>query len=150
MQHLARYSFPAAVVLATTFLSVSVGPRLLQRAVMQRRLNNWDVPELVEHLDRAGLKLRHCSPRRDGFITRFAYLTSTDKSWDDLSCLRRNDSRSFQEWRGTVFCERMNRDWELVFDLRDEHYMAAGPFVFYGDVELLGRIRAILMPSESP
>lgn len=150
MQHFARYSFPAAVVLATTFLTVSVGPRVIQRAVMQRRLNDWDVPALVEHLDRAGLKLRLCSPRKDGAITRFAYLTTTDKTWADLSCLRRNDSRGFQEWRGTVFCERSNKDWQLAFDPRDERYLEVGPFVFYGDVELLERIRVLLMPSESP
>lgn len=149
MQRFARYSFPAAVVLATTFLTVSVAPRLLQRALMQHRLNNWDIPELVEHLDRAGLKLRPCSTRKDGVVIRFAYLTTTDKTWDDLSCLRRNNSR-FQEWRGTVYCERTNNDWRLAFDLRDEHYMTAGPFVFYGDTELLERIRAILTLSESP
>lgn len=150
MQRFARYSFPAAVMLATTLLTVSVGPRLLQRAVMQHRLNNWNILELADHLDRAGLKLRLCSTRKDGVLTRFVYMTTTDKTWDELSSLRRNDSRSFREWRGTVYCERTNNDWRLAFDLRDEHYMTAGPFVFYGDTELLERIRALLMPLESP
>src|SRR5262249_55096043 len=100
------------------------------------------------HLNRAGLEVRLRSPLKNGAIGQAAFLTTTDKDWDDLNHLYKHPSR-IQEWRGVVYCERVGHS-EPILRLWGDHYLVAGPFVFFGDSELLERIRAILVPSAPP
>jgi hypothetical protein len=115
-----------------------------------RPLEHWVIPELVEHLKHAGLEVRLRSTRIDGAIGHNAFLTSTQKEWNDLNRLSTGpDRRQIQAWHGTVYCERMRgqNPADLIRQWGD-HCLVAGPFIFYGDAKLLERIRAALAPFE--
>ncbi len=150
MKRFRRYGLLSTAVLAMTFLAFSVGQCLGPRASTQRSLDTWDIPELVDHLNRAGLHVQLHSPRKDGLIIHNAFLTTTQKEWDELNRLGINPGPSrVQEWCGIVCCERAG-ERELEHAHWEGHYLVVGPFTFYGDAELLGRIRAILAPSAAP
>jgi hypothetical protein len=150
MQRFYRFSFLSTTLTALSLLAVSFGQRLDHRATVLRSLQTWDIPELADHLNRAGLELRMLSPQKNAPILRTAFLTITDKEWDGLNPLIKDPSR-FQAWRGTVYCERvMTKDaGELAVEWGDP-CLIAGPFVFYGDVELLDRIRAAIFEPARP
>lgn len=148
MRCFARYGLLAAAVLAMSLLTISVGQRLVHRAAMRRALDNWDFPELAEHLNRAGLNVQLHMRWKADVLIQMAFLTTTDKSWEELNRLTKDPSQ-IQKWRGTVYCERLRKEMEPSLDLWDDYYLVAGPFVFFGDPELLERIRAILAPSAS-
>jgi hypothetical protein len=147
MQRFYRSSLLSTVLAAISLLAVSFGQRLDHRATVLRSLDNWHIPQLVDYLNRAGLELRMHSPQHNGPILRTAFLTITDKDWDGLNPLAKDPSR-LSAWRGTVYCERvMAKDAaELAAEWGDP-CLVAGPFVFYGDVELLERIRAAICES---
>lgn len=60
-----------------------------------------------------------------------------------------------EQWQGIVFCERMGPAW--VVDAEDEfirenwgkYGMRIGPFVLFGDPELLQRLRDVILYYES-
>lgn len=150
MKRFARYGLLSIALLALALLAPWLGHRLHTRTAALRSLDDWDIPELADHLNRAGLDVQLRSTLQNGTIGRTAYLTTLDRDWDDLSRLRQ-DPRHIHEWRGIVFCERVEKGREpSVFYLRGDHCLVAGPFVLCGDVELLKRIRAILVPSIPP
>jgi hypothetical protein len=133
-----------------TLLAVSVGQRLDQRATTLESLDDWDFPQLADHLNRAGLKVWLQSSRKDDVFDRNAFLTTTPKDWDQLNRLGINPGPSrIQEWRGIVYCVRVGES-EPAFQLWSDHSLVVGPFYFYGDAALLERIRAILVPSSPP
>jgi hypothetical protein len=84
MQRFPRYCLLATAVLAMTLLAVSVGQRLGNRTAALESLDDWDFPQLADHLNRAGLTLQLQSPRKDGVFDRNAFLTTTPKDWDQL------------------------------------------------------------------
>lgn len=150
MQRFTHYCSSATLVLAMTWLAISVGQRLVQRAAMRRALENWNFPELAEHLNRAGLQVRIQSPQKDGRLAHNAFLTTTSKDWVALNRLGMNPGpRRIQEWRGIIYCERAGKS-EPSFHHWEDHLLVVGPFAFCGDAELLERIRAILAPSAPP
>jgi hypothetical protein len=101
-------------------------------------------------LNRAGLHVQLQSTSKDGVIDCTAFLTTTAKDWDDLNRLQKDPSR-LREWGGTVYCERVGGDDRAyLVHLWEDHCFVAGPFLFYGDAELLQRIDAILAPSARP
>jgi hypothetical protein len=108
-------------------------------------LQDWDINDLAEHLRGAGLPLREVATAEDGDARNSAYLTTTASTWDELARLARVPERR-AGWEGTVYCERNTResDRKLCRHLWGECYLCAGPFLFFGDPELLGRIRAVL------
>jgi hypothetical protein len=71
------------------------------------------------------------------------YLCERPRPREQLQWLRRAAEHS-DRWRGIVFCE-MNRSLgeieENEWQRWGEHAMRIGPFVFFGDPALLGRIR---------
>jgi hypothetical protein len=147
MKRFPRYCLLCTAVLAMTLLGVSLSQRLSTRASALRSLDDWNIPELADHLNRAGLQVRLQSTRKDGVIGGTAFLTTTAKEWDDLNRLPK-DPRQLREWRGTVYCiyvgggdvEHLVRQW-------GDHCFVAGPFIFYGDAVLLEHIGAILVPN---
>ena len=150
MQRFPRYCLLATSVLAMTLLAVSVGQRLGDRAAALESLDDWDFPQLADHLNRAGLKVRLQSPGKNGKFGHNAFLTTTPKDWDQLNRLSINPGPSrIQEWRGIVYCERAG-EGEPALQAWGDHCLVVGPFYFYGDAELLERIRAILVPSSLP
>jgi hypothetical protein len=138
-----RYYLLSTAVLFMTLLVYSVGQRFSHRATSLRLLAKCDIPELADHLNRAGLQVRVRSSLENGEIGRCAFLTTTDKEWNELNPLLK-DSSSIQQWHGTVSCERRGEKSELAFDVCDDHYLVAGPYLFYGDAALLERIRVAL------
>jgi hypothetical protein len=148
MQRFTRYCLLAIVVLAMTLLTISVGRRLVHRVAVRIALDSWDIPELADHLNRAGLKVQLRSPRQDGAILLNGFLTTTHKDWEELNRLGIDPGPSrIGEWRGIVYCERAGRG-KLGPPHWEDHSLLAGSFLFYGDIELLERIRTILLQSE--
>lgn len=145
MQRFPCYCLLSTAVLAITLLTVSLGQGLGNHAAAQRSLEEWDIPELADHLNHAGLEVRLRFADRNGVSAQTAYLTTTDKDWDDLNHLFIHPER-IQEWRGTVCCKRARKEQEPVFGLQSDPCVVAGPFVFFGDDELLERIRVALTP----
>jgi hypothetical protein len=109
------------------------------------RRHATDVAHLVEYLRAGGLELRAVSADKGGAAEHNLYLTTTDKGWEQLNGVPKVPE-CIERWQGTVYCER-------VFDpaTRDQQQrlwgdccLRAGPFLFFGDRQLLGRIRACL------
>jgi hypothetical protein len=147
MQRFYSFSLLSTALATISLLAVSFSQRLDHRATALRPLDNWDIPQLADYLNRAGMEFRIHSPQKNYPIVRTAFLTITDKDWEGLNRLMKDPSR-LPAWRGTVYCERvMARDAaELAAEWGDP-CLVAGPFVFYGDVELLERIRAAIFES---
>ena len=147
MQRFPRYCLLATAVLAMTLLAVSVGQRLGNGAAALESLDDWDFPQVADHLNRAGLEVRLQSPSKNGLLGHNAFLTTSPKDWEQLNRLRINPGTSrIQEWRGIVYCERVGKG-EPRLQLCSDHSLVVGPFYFYGDAELLEHIRVVLVPS---
>jgi hypothetical protein len=109
------------------------------------RMAGWDVPDLVASLEGRGVPL-HLSPTGPGANTRIhAYLSTTAKPAAELYWLVK-DTRTMHPWAGVVYCElsRNYEDREGVVEEWAECGLRAGPFVFFGDPQLLARIRTAL------
>jgi hypothetical protein len=136
----AYWALPPAV-LAGVLLALWVG----QPKTDPAPLKDWDISQLVSYLNEEGLGLRVVSTRKDGAVHQTAYLTTTPRDWDDLNRLQRGRTR-IDQWRGTLHCER-GPGGEIWADLArqwGDNSLVVGPFLLYGDRELLGRVRAAL------
>jgi hypothetical protein len=146
MQHFTRYGLFFAALAAMTLLTVSVRKHSADSADSSRPIKEWDIPELAVHLNRMGVEVRLRAVPKKGPLIKSAYLTFTTKEWHDLNALNK-DPRHFQEWRGTLYCERVGEhDSSYLIDQWGDRSMAVGPFLFYGDTELLDRVRTVLAP----
>lgn len=145
MRHFPRYCVLCTALLTTTVLASSLGPRLSNHADLWHSINDWNILELADHLNRAGLQVRLQSTSKDGAIERSVFLTTAHKTWEELNYLSKCPSR-IQEWRGTVYCGRVGEGYPVLCQWGD-HCLVAGPFIFYGDAELFKRLAAILAPS---
>jgi hypothetical protein len=105
----------------------------------------WDLPQVLDHLHSQGLLLRVVSAERDGVVRHSAFLTRTDKTWDDLTSLPKTVEH-VGRWEGTVYCERINPRASRSEQVRfwGAHCLDAGSFVFFGDRKLLDKIGAAL------
>lgn len=150
MQRFSYYYILSTMVLASTVMAVSFSRGLRNRSDSPPALEGWDIRKLTDHLNRAGLAVRLRSTQKDGTLGATAFLTTTDKSWEELNRLVK-DPKRIAEWRGTVFCERAEYEGrDGLLRLWKGHCLAAGSFVFYGDDELLERIRVLLLPLVPP
>jgi hypothetical protein len=131
-------------------LGVSVRKHDADSAPSTRPIHSWDIAELAVHLNRMGVEVRLRGVPRNGILNRMAYLTSTGKEWSELNVLNKDPSR-IQEWRGTIYCEQIGEsDVPYLLEQWGDRCLMVRPFVFYGDAELLERVRAVLAPLESP
>jgi hypothetical protein len=150
MQRFPRYCLLSTTVLALTLMALPLGQHLRNRTDPPLTLDGWDIRELAEHLNRTGLAVRLRTSQKDGTLANTTFLTTADESWEELNRLVK-DSKRITEWRGTVFCERAEKEErEWLLRLWKGHCLAAGPFVFYGDDELLERIGDLLAPFAPP
>jgi hypothetical protein len=99
-----------------------------------------DLHNLAFHLRQNGLNLRGVSPREDGLWLNAVYLTNTEYGVAELKKLTVNP-KAVVRWKGTVivFSDETidTTDWgENGFDW--------GPFVFFGDKEILLEIARAL------
>ncbi len=144
MHPFSRYCLLSTALLAMTLLAISLGQRLGNRPVSRQLFDDRSIPQLADHLNRAGLQVRLQSTIKGGVLGQTAFLTTTNKDWNDLNHLSKTSNR-IREWRGTVYCERLGKG-DPVLRQWGDHCLVASPFVFYGDTELLKRIGAILAP----
>jgi hypothetical protein len=109
------------------------------------RLDDWDVPRLVDHLSKQGLELRVVSTQNRSTSLHNAYLTTTDKKWGELNHMLKVPEQA-EGWRGTLYVER-SHDTDVRAFYWGDCCLVAGPFVFFGDRDLLARVRAVLSKS---
>ncbi|HZV05507.1 MAG TPA: hypothetical protein VE999_10520 [Gemmataceae bacterium] len=146
MQRFTRYGLFFSALGATTLLAVSVRRQGADPTTSIRPIHDWDIADLAVHLNRMGVEVRLRAVPRNGTLNRMAFLTSTSKEWEDLNALNK-DVRRIQEWRGTLYCEWVGEnDVSYLFGQWGDHCLLVRPFVFYGDVELLERVRTALAP----
>jgi hypothetical protein len=143
---IASWRRPALVLaLAALLAAALVGARLRRAAQPTLDLSGWDVPRLVEHLRGRGLPLRAVSTIKDGPIGNSAYLTTTDRSWRELNLLFAAPEQ-IDHWQGTLYCERVrprgSRDEQAA--LWGDCCLLVEPFLFFGDRELLLKVREAL------
>jgi hypothetical protein len=137
------------VVLAAAVLAGRIGQQRSGPATSAVPPDDWDIPQLVAYLNDAGLGLRLVSTMKNGIINQTAFLTTTSKEWDDLNCLSK-DQKQIHQWQGTLYCVRgraglfMANDWSALTHQWGDCCLVIGPFLFYGDRELLHRVRSAL------
>lgn len=145
MPRFTRYGLCFASLTALTLLAVSARKPVVGPASATRPIHDWDIPELAIHLNRKGVEVRLRAVPKNGLLDHSAYLTSTTKEWEDLNILCKD--RSFMDqWCGTLYCERIgDKDAShLIEQWGDEYCLLVGPFILYGDTELLKRVRDAL------
>jgi hypothetical protein len=133
-------ALPLAVLVVVA--SLLVANRVRRPPEEGPRLDDWDVPRLVDHLSKQGLELRVVSTQDGGTPRHNAYLTKTDKKWGELNLMLKVPEQA-ERWRGTLYVERSHNT-----DIRAAYWgdccLVAGPFVFFGDRDLLARVRGAL------
>jgi hypothetical protein len=131
---------------AGALLSAGIG----QQASDRLPLDDWDIPQLVAYLNGHGMGLRVVSTRRDGVISQTAFLTTTDQEWEDLNGLAK-DENQIVPWQGILYCVRGpgGDDWADLASHWGDRCLIVGPYLFYGDRELLGRVRVALSATPS-
>jgi hypothetical protein len=145
--HVARPLVPA--VLATALLAGWIGWRGGGPETSAVPFDEWDIPRMVAHLNDAGLQLRIVSTLKNGLVGQAVFLTTTSKEWQDLNRLPK-DQKQIHRWQGTLYCESSSIDsparsrWSEWSRQWGDCCLVAGPFFFYGDPELLDRVRAAL------
>lgn len=144
MQRSWHYMLLYLAFMGLAFLTVCLGPCRMGSAPAALPLDDWDIPQLAAHLNKMGVEVRTVPTQKDAVISSSAFLTATEKEWLHLNGLSKTPDR-IQEWQGIVYCARerpvttadLARQWE-------DRCLLAGPFILYGDVDLLARIAAAL------
>jgi hypothetical protein len=136
----------SAGFVASVLLATSLGKRSASPTTPPVPLNDWDVLELAVYLNRAGIRLHVVSTVQAGGVQNTAFLTTTNRTWHELNHLTKN-AKLLDRWQGILYCERVESDdiRKQLADQWGELGWSAGPFVFYGDPELLSRVRAVLL-----
>jgi hypothetical protein len=134
-----------AALLGGTLMAVALWQRLDGPAKPALPLHDWDIPQLVSYLNGQGLGLRLVPPQKEGVLDKEAFLTTTDQSWSDLNQLPKIRER-IHGWHGTLYCLRNKEGYVLSgqVDVWGDCCLVAGPFLFFGDRDLLARVRAAL------
>jgi hypothetical protein len=137
------------VLLVGALLAVWIGQREGGSPRSIGPADGWDIPRLVAYLNDESLGLRMVATQKNGIIDQTAFLTTTSKGWEDLHCLPK-DQKQINRWHGTLYCERgpeglfEGNDWSDLTHQWGDCCLVVGPFLFYGDRELLGRVLAAL------
>lgn len=139
-----RYIALCAPFMVAAFLMVPFGQRRAVPMPPSLPMEHWDIPQLVAYLNEVGLYVRVQPAQKNGQLGSGAYLTIGKTDWNELNHLTK-DPRQIARWRGVVYCERP-RPIEAMDLIRQwgEHCLAIEPFLFYGDAELLARIKTAL------
>lgn len=144
MQRLSHYGWWSAALVTMISLAIASRPRSADSGSSPLSIDDWSIVELATHLNRMGVDVRLRSTREDGILGQTGFLTTLDKNWHKLNGLNK-DGRRIDEWRGVLYCERMNYSSPATYLYRDRCW-AIGPFLFYGDAELFERVRTALAP----
>lgn len=146
MQRFSRYGWWTVAFVTMILLAVISRPRRDGAAPAARPIGDWDIPELVEHLNRSGVQVQLRSTVKNGADGLTAFLTATDKDWPSLNSLNK-DAKRIRDWSGVLFCERVGESDVTHFtDQWGDRCLVVRPFLFYGDAGLLHRVGAALAP----
>jgi hypothetical protein len=135
-------ALPLTVLLGVASLLVVSRVQRVHREV--HRLDAWDVPQLVDHLRQQGLELRVVATQDSGPPRHNGYLTTTDRKWQELNLMLKVPEQA-EQWRGALYVERCHNT-DIRVQCWGDCCLVAGPFVFFGDRELLARVRDALVP----
>jgi hypothetical protein len=130
-------------------LPVTIRQHRASSPSLTRAFEDWNMIDLVEHLDQMGVQLQLRSTLANGALGQTVYLTTADKHWVDLNTLNK-DAKRIHEWEGVIYCERVKGDTAIALRLWGDRCLVVGPFLFYGDRELLRSIRGALAPVAPP
>jgi hypothetical protein len=133
------------IALGLAGLAVGVGTRKTVPPPAGEPIQDWDIPKLVLYLNENGLQLRSIPTQKGSDVHTTAFLTTTEREWNDLNRLSK-DSRRIDEWRGTLYCERGRgeKQWQALIRQWGDYCLVAGPFLFFGDPQLLDRVHVAL------
>ncbi len=136
----------SAGFVASILLATSLGKRTNSPNIPPIPLNDWDVLELAVYLNRTGMHLHVVSTAQAGGVQNTAFLTTTERSWHELNHLTKN-AKQLDRWQGILYCERVESDdiRKQLADQWGEFAWSVGPFLFFGDPDLLSRVRAVLL-----
>jgi hypothetical protein len=108
-------------------------------------MREWSLADLTRHMASKGLRLRPVPTAWRGRIGQNAFLAARERAWEELNRLPK-DPAEIGRWSGVVYCERVTGAGTL--DEEKESWggrvLEIGPFAFFGDPDLLARIRAAL------
>lgn len=139
-----RGDWPLLAILAASALVIVWIPHKSRLPASPPPLSDWNIPQLAAYLNGEGLTLRLVSTRKDGWVGDSAFLTTTDKKWAELNLLFKHP-HLIGRWRGTLYCEKNPAGADLA-RVGGDYTLVVGTFLFYGDPELLARVRAALTP----
>jgi hypothetical protein len=141
-----------AILLLLLSVALVMGASLLLRPAAHQSEPLESHASMSQNAADLALLLRHKVPqarivstRADGQIDRSFLLTVRETDEEALRRLPRVAERA-EQWRGTVLCEWLV-NWEtadLFLEEWGEFAFALPPFVFFGDKELLERIKKAL------
>jgi hypothetical protein len=108
-------------------------------------MDHWTIEDLVRHLHNSGLECRAVATYANGPVNAGAFLTTTDKRWEELNALP-VCREQIERWQGTVYCGRAHREpsSDPRLQLWGPCCLRRGGFVFFGDAALRARIDAAL------
>jgi hypothetical protein len=147
---LARAHIVALVVVPLLgVLVVGAGqcPKRRASPLARPTLSDWQLPQLVECLNAHGMELRVVPVTETNTppCVNSAFLTTTKQTWSDLTQLLKVTEK-IDTWKGTLYCERLHQPNARVeqIEMWGDCCLVVGPFLFFGDRELLARVSAVL------
>jgi hypothetical protein len=107
--------------------------------------DDWRIEDVVERLSERRVPVRAVPVMQNGPLSGGVFLTTTDRSWQELNRLPMVPDR-ISDWEGTVFCgvigpRPAGDDWLWQWGDCAEH---RGSLVFFGDPALRARIKEAL------
>jgi hypothetical protein len=104
------------------------------------------IAELTTVLSQQAPELHTVPIVKNGSLERGFYLSTASRSWEQLGAVTRS-ARDAAKWQGVVYCEYVSNIMPVSEgDIQEwgEHGMQIGPFLFFGDPDLLRRIEQII------
>jgi hypothetical protein len=103
---------------------------------------DWQADDLVEHLNAQGEPVRVVPSSGLNGLEAGVYLTTTDKSWEDLVRLPAAPER-IDDWKGTVYCSKAATS-TTTLELWGNCGQREGSILMFGDATLRDRITGVL------
>lgn len=147
MRRNGRYVLLGAIFLTMSLLVAWIGSCQMPSSPVSLMMDDWNVPRLVAHLRKAGVEVHTMPCQQNDVLDSCVYLSVNQKQWSDVSGLSKSPKR-IHEWRGIVYCVRESPDSaENLAAQWGDRCLRIGPFICYGDADLLGRIGAAVYHS---
>ncbi len=106
---------------------------------------DWQAEDLVEHLNATGEPVRVVPSSGQNGLIAGVYLTTTDKTWEELIRLPAAPER-IDDWKGTVYCSKTPRSTTAdgALDQWGNYGQREGSILMFGDATLRDRITGVL------